>query len=182
MTSRVPMNMSSSSVNPAYPEVSGNLGHCETMLGSPTTSQSHLFAERPAQPQGGAPDVKRPCNDHCSRIMEDIDPNQRYFETPSPNDAGIHSVPSLPEGFPPVMQHLSLYASRAAPKFQPRQPGDDTPTALEHRFTMKNILKRNEADISLIDVHQVCLLQGQYHKSHHTYKHNNRAKRLSSEA
>lgn len=176
------MNMTSSPVRSAYPKVSGSPGHFETMLGSPSTSQSQSSTERPAlrQSQPEAAGVKRPCNYHCNIT---IDPNQPCFEIPSPNDAAaIHSNSSLPEGFPPVMQHLSLYTSRAVPKFQPRLPGGDTPTALEHRFMTKNILKRNEADISLIDVHQVRLLQGQYYKSDHTYEHNNRAKISSNKA
>jgi hypothetical protein len=54
---------------------------------------------------------------------------------------------------PPSSQHFEFYAKRAARRFRPYQPGE--PSALEHRFTTKNILKRNEADISLIDVGQV---------------------------
>ncbi|KAG1880228.1 hypothetical protein C8R48DRAFT_767032 [Suillus tomentosus] len=71
--------------------------------------------------------------------------SEEYLHGTAPN-----STQSLPNGLPPVSQHLSFYATCAGPKFKPYQPG--RPTALEHRFMTKNLLKRDEADISLIDV------------------------------
>ncbi|KAG2120022.1 hypothetical protein DEU56DRAFT_928662 [Suillus clintonianus] len=73
-----------------------------------------------------------------SRGMKSTDPN-------SPNDVSC---------LPPVIYHMSCYAKRASSRFKPYQPGRQVPTALEHRFMKKNILKRNEADLSLIDVQQ----------------------------
>ncbi|KAG2137473.1 hypothetical protein DEU56DRAFT_912680 [Suillus clintonianus] len=77
-------------------------------------------------------------HNNSSRGMRTIDPN-------SPDDSSC---------LPPVVYHMSYYAKRASSRFRPYQLGKQVPTALEHRFMMKNILKHNEADISLIDVQQ----------------------------
>ncbi|KAG1727546.1 hypothetical protein EDD22DRAFT_853402 [Suillus occidentalis] len=70
------------------------------------------------------------------------------------NDTTPRASSKIPRSLPPVTRHMALYANRAAPRFKPYQLGGRFPTALENRFTTKYILKHNDADISLIDVHQ----------------------------
>ncbi|KAG2049221.1 hypothetical protein BDR06DRAFT_1012327 [Suillus hirtellus] len=55
---------------------------------------------------------------------------------------------------PPITSHMSFYAKCAASRLKPYQLGGQVPTALEHCFTMKNILKGSDVDLSEIDVHQ----------------------------
>jgi hypothetical protein len=70
---------------------------------------------------------------------------------------GLNSKRDVSElgSLPPVIQHMSCYAKRASARFKPYLPGRHVPTAVEHRFMTKNVLKRHEADISLVDVQQV---------------------------
>jgi hypothetical protein len=94
-------------------------------------------------------------DDH-SRILECINSNRVSLEPP-PNMKGTtpRASSNIPSSLPPVTRHMALYANRAAPRFRPYQLGGRFPTALENRFATKFILKHNEADVSLIDVHQV---------------------------
>jgi hypothetical protein len=140
--------MPSSPAIPVTPAGVHNLGHC--VMESPID----IFAKRSMQDDAPRHDTtNRPYNDR-SWVMEPIDPNQQSSEDHF-HRAPVCATESLLNGLPPVSQHLSFYAKRAGQKFKPYQPGGHVPTALEHCFVTKNILKRNEADISLIDVHQV---------------------------
>lgn len=105
---------------------------------------SDLFTNQSAH--NDAPKVKRP---HNERIMEPLPFNQRSLATCE--DSDVYATPRLP----PVVHHMSCYAKRSRPRFRPYQLGGNTPTALEHRFTSKYLLKRSEADMSLVDVQKV---------------------------
>ncbi|KAG2087031.1 uncharacterized protein F5147DRAFT_781456 [Suillus discolor] len=85
---------------------------------------------------------------------------------------------------PPVIYHMSCYAKRASSRFKPYQPGKHVPTALENCFLAKNILKRNEADISLIDVQQgkEIFKRGVWHMSNATLQSAAIAKRADAES
>ncbi|KAG1789842.1 uncharacterized protein HD556DRAFT_1446632 [Suillus plorans] len=121
--------------------------HCVAVFGSP----ADIFAKRSVQDDTHA--TIRPHNPKsCSRVMEPIDSNQRSFEETF--RASVPTIQSLPNGLPPASRHMSFYARRASLKFKPYQLGGRTLTALEHRFTMKSLLKRNETDINMMDVHQ----------------------------
>lgn len=91
--------------------------------------------------------IKRP--GHNERIMEPLPSNQKSLATYE--DSDNYATPRLP----PVLQHMSCYARRSRPRFKPYQLGGNTPTALEQRFASKYILKRSEADMSLVDVQKV---------------------------
>jgi len=144
MASPVFSAFSTAVLNPVY---------CETGLGSP----AGIFAKQSVQDD--APRVTKPLPSHCnndhSRIMEPLNFNQQPFNESSLDPLSCATQSPLPKGLPPVTRHMSCYARRAGPKFKPYQLGGKLPTALEHRFTTKNLLKRNEADLSLVDVHQV---------------------------
>ncbi|KAG1890548.1 uncharacterized protein F5891DRAFT_1198122 [Suillus fuscotomentosus] len=127
--------MSSSPVISAPPPVGvSSPVHFEKVLGVP----ADIFPKRSIQDHDDAPHVtKRPYydNDH-SRIMGPINPNQSSFEE-SCSGGQRCATQSLPKGLPP-----------------PYQLGGHVPTALEHRVMTKNLLKCNEVDLSLVDVHQ----------------------------
>ncbi|KAG1886907.1 uncharacterized protein F5891DRAFT_988610 [Suillus fuscotomentosus] len=127
--------MSSSPVISAPPPVGvSSPVHFEKVLGVP----ADIFAKRSIQDHDDTPHVtKHPYydNDH-SRIMGPINPNQSSFEE-SCSGGQRCATQSLPKGLP-----------------TPYQLGGHVPTALEHRFMTKNLLKRNEVDLSLVDVHQ----------------------------
>ncbi|KAG1876121.1 hypothetical protein C8R48DRAFT_768962 [Suillus tomentosus] len=89
--------------------------------------------------------IEQPRDDH-SRKMTLIDSNQQ----PLPDKLSRSSVSQ--SKLPPVTSHMSCYAKRAVSRFKPYQLGGHAPTALEHRFTMRNISKGNEVDLSEIDI------------------------------
>lgn len=93
--------------------------------------------------------TRRPCNGHSRVVMESIIDSNSKQQSSVP----FYATDPFSNALPPSSQHMEYYAKRAARRFRPYQSGE--PSALEHRFTTKNILKRNEADISLIDVSQV---------------------------
>lgn len=162
--------LSSSPVLSAY-YIANNLGpesgHCDlTMLeASQADGQSHLLTKPRSIPQDDIPSshANHHYMDRKRMVTEPMDPNQHSFESPLQNESPLHNdtndinPSSLPPGLPPVIGHLSCYANRASTKFMPKLSGGNKPTALEHRFLTKNILKRDEADISLMDIQQVCL-------------------------
>ncbi|KAG1778270.1 hypothetical protein EV702DRAFT_1044593 [Suillus placidus] len=84
---------------------------------------------------------------------------------------------------PPAIQHMSCYAKHASSRFKPYQPGKHVPTALEHRFMTKNVLKHHEADMSLVDVQQgkEILRGGLAHVSNATLRSAVIAKRADAE-
>lgn len=90
---------------------------------------------------------------HVSRNHDDgrIEPNSK---SPVYADSDSDDASQLGD-LPPVVNHMSCYAKRASSRFRPYQPGKRVPTALEHRFIAKSLLKQHEADLSLEDVQQV---------------------------
>ncbi|KAG1853936.1 hypothetical protein DFJ58DRAFT_728070 [Suillus subalutaceus] len=123
---------------------------------------------------------KRSCDDH-NRIMEPINSNQRSL---SDNPSRSSAYATVSTSLPPVTSHMSCHAKCAASRFKPYQLGGHVPTALEHHFTMKNLVKGNEADLSQIDVHQgkEILKKGMKHMTDATVQSAVIAKRADAES
>ncbi|KAG1900172.1 uncharacterized protein F5891DRAFT_980456 [Suillus fuscotomentosus] len=131
-------SMVSSPVITVSPAGASKFHHCAMEL--PT----EVFTKRSVQDDTHHDSTKHPYDDH-SWVLEPTGFNKQSSEE-SLHGAAVLPTQSLPNGLPPVSQHLSLYAKRASRKFRPYQRGGHVPTALEHRFMMKNMLKRDEAD------------------------------------
>ncbi|KAG2096314.1 uncharacterized protein F5147DRAFT_656629 [Suillus discolor] len=102
----------------------------------------------------GVPPISHIFDSSDDKSMHDSAHTQRRRDNSSRRMRTIDSSSPRVACLPPVIYHMSCYAKCASSRFKPYQPGKHVPTALEHRFLAKNILKHNEADISLIDVQQ----------------------------
>lgn len=112
--------------------------HIMIMSSSPT-APPRLNSESDQSMQDSTPRVKRSCDRRMkpNSKLSVFNPNQQL------------------RGLPPVTEHMSCYAKHASSRFKPYQPGKHTPSALEHRFMTKNVLKRHDADLSLVDIQKV---------------------------